>query len=439
MDQSQFETHASEAFGRFAATLRLALNSIDTASDGEEIGAAVMSEVAPFLSASQIRDVAVNLKEFAHRVLDAANRAAETKQNTSVRMDLSEIEDPEVRGTFRLVQESILKRIHPISNQSYAFQAAIVSTASSVEVLALQLFEFFYKLYPRAIPGTPQAGISEILTARSANEILSRFAEKAARDHLSKRVDEWLRALAPHCGISLADKPKDWDPAWRHLAKIFVVRNCILHAGGVIDQQFIERMSLYESAQPPSRRIELSQNIVRDAVKSALYVGVQLYIGIMYKQSNRGLLSGDANSRKNAARAFWQFVGEGYVDVACELKLHLNEHLRKDEPIDGLRIAMLVAESLQGDQLKVAEVVASSAWPEGSRMSLHKYALIGDPVLLLEIAKKAVIDEEVSVAELLYDAEFVLIRNILGEDAIVKIRSQGPGPVKGSMTTKVDL
>ncbi|WP_156093839.1 hypothetical protein [Lentzea aerocolonigenes] len=386
----------------------------------------IIKDVESLLNPEQSAKFRSHLTELRDSIHTALNAAENGSTGANIQVLPDRIADPEVRAAFDIVTTDMFRSVRQISDKEYALQAAIVSIVSAFEVFSVQVLSYFYGLHPSAISEDPQFSLKDAVSLGSIEKVIEQAANKAANSQMEKPFEDWISLLMQHTGMRIAKRPAEWPVQWRLLGQIFVVRNCLIHAGGNTDERYAARMKKYGIDAPGSgHAIELEQDNVVIAAGAALAVAAHIYFGMGKKQIG----SDDDGQHHRRLRevlsdSISDIIRSGNAESIRPLAASFDFLASDVEPVDRLQVLLLTAVYLNGGPEQARTISSSLDWPNNdARLRIIEAAFKGAQDNLLDIIKDAVRSREIGMVEILSRAEFHVVRDVAGDSQLREITS----------------
>ncbi|MFE3321997.1 hypothetical protein [Nocardia sp. NPDC059195] len=402
------------AYARLVYSLEMSLESVGSSlfQNDEQVE---LQKMRSHLTATQNDELDGHIRTLRDVLNDFIGRGQEKRVTYPV---IIKPEDADVGALFTHFTLSAYMSLHR-NRRDFACAAAIVSIDSAFEIYCGELYRHFYSTRPAAIPGQPSVGLDRILSANDKDEIVKDVVDMQVGKEMQKSVSDWLEALAQHCDVVLPTRTWAWGDPWKTICRLSAFRNSIVHAGGDIDRQLVDRLSkIGESAIYSERigdRLKVREDDIRHSVSKYLEASSLLYLGFCRKQASAsGRMESEAQAYLQISNIQWDLISREKYSLAaiigsCRSLLSDGEDYR---PID---LATWTCAAFLG-QSSMPPDIESVPWRKDVQSVLHRTAILGTKEDLLALVKDVVDKNGIPRMAIVLLPEFSLVRKILADE-----------------------
>lgn len=339
-------------------------------------------------------------------------KAARESGRETIETDPIAIDDKEALDAFAVFTTEHLLTIDSSPVARYTLEAVLVSIASAFEAFCNQVICVLFMRHPQSIPGKPQIDLELALNAKDLRELILRTCEAQARAQMTGPVEQWLRFIEDRLGTPLPKNLQEWPTSWINVCRIFAMRNCLVHRGGIVDSAFITLMNRYNlPVGKVDDRLLATPTAVRNGIYSACSVVTKTYLQAEYSQAPRNERTQVATrSLSNITQLQWHLVNSGLHNLAKHMDC--TSHLRKDEVLMH-HVSSWSSRYLNGEEEQVRREIIEREWPDHPEYQLHKAALLGDTNTVRHIADNAINEGMITLFSIRHWPSFNLVRRFL--------------------------
>ena len=214
-----------------------------------------------FLQEVSIKEIGGHAQDYDKNTLKKMNEIFEKKSKFKKRKIKISVDE------FKVIQETFKK--HPA--QSYLFSKnTIVSMVSTLDMLFVELFKFYYKKFPEKLSLDNQSisfkalkNITKIEDAQ--NFLITREIEAILiNEGITKRLGR----------LNAEGKLNAIDEQLKDINKLVKIRNLIVHNGGSVDNEYVQMYG--DDKINVGEKIKLSQKYLSDSLTLVYFVGTYI-------------------------------------------------------------------------------------------------------------------------------------------------------------------
>lgn len=351
------------------------------------------------------------LETFAYELLNRA-QAARSDGSDVVEAPAIEIGDVQARDAFYIFNMDHVATLEQVPVVHYAMEAILVSVASTFEAFCNQIICTLFLRHPQSMSGDLKISFDLALKSSDLQELVLRTCESEARAKISGPVDAWLRYMRERVGLPLPKKLKDWPTAWLNVCRIFAMRNCLVHRGGVVDSTFVDSMSRYGlPVGKEGDRLYMSPSSIHNGIHSACSVVTDLYAMAEITQASRDRRACTVDrTMQTITEIQWYLIGRGQHQLA----MHMDCTKKMNTDWATIHhVSSWTARYLCGEVDQVKREIANVQWHDSAYFQLHRAALAGEKAEVQRAVRDAVNAGNVSTLGIAHSPHFSVVKTFL--------------------------